>query len=84
MVLHVFAGAFVLYSLPPRVYYMIQICWRRRTEAQVAPRTNLGTSMRATGSEKSFDFKQNALSFNFYFVGRFIVNLWVHKEDLWT
>jgi hypothetical protein len=46
MVLRVFAGACVLYSLPPRVYHMIQICRRRRTEAQVALRTNLGTSMR--------------------------------------
>jgi len=47
MVLRVFAGACVLYSLPPRVYHMIQICRRRRTEAQVALRTNLGTYARA-------------------------------------
>jgi hypothetical protein len=51
MVLRVFAGACVLYSLPPRVYHMIQICRRRRTEAQVALRTNLGTSMRALNDE---------------------------------
>ena len=47
MVLRVFDGACVLFSLPPRVYHMIQICRRRRTEAQVALRTNLGTSMHA-------------------------------------
>jgi hypothetical protein len=29
MVLRVFAGICVLYSLPPRVYHMIQICRRR-------------------------------------------------------
>ena len=47
MVLRVFAGACVLYAYPLGVYYMIQICRRRGTEAQVALRTNLGTYMRA-------------------------------------
>jgi hypothetical protein len=56
MVLRVFAGACVLFSLPPRVYYMIQICRRGRTEAQVALRTNLETSMRAIALNRPIFF----------------------------
>jgi len=46
MVLRVFAGACVLYAYPLGLVYDPNMS-ERRTEAQVALRTNLGTSMRA-------------------------------------